>query len=239
MMASHHFRVVADSRTPPPSGAAGGDPADPGRAVGHDAADLLRSAEGALRALLGRVSSRPGLRDDPAGRALAADLRECLRLTGAISDAVFDLSRTPDALRRRLVALCGGLVAVLCDAGQAIRAEVVVEGRCPEALEGTVVRVAHELVGNAVEHGMHGRATGRVDVLVHTGGGRTTLSVVDDGWGCGDAPASGGGLMLAASLAARAGGGVRLRRVGGVTVAKLTLSHDPRAAARPGARPVP
>lgn len=239
MTALHRFRVVAGSRTSPPPGAGGSGRAGPGRADAHEATDPFRHfAEATLRRLLRRVSSRPARGADLAGRERGADLEACLCSTAAISGALFGPSRTPDPLHRHLVALCDGLASLPCDATRVIRTDVAVEGRCPAALDDTVVRVAYELVGNAVEHGMRGRTVGRVDVLVHTEAGRTTLTVADDGRGCGDAPASGGGLTLAASLAARAGGGVRLRRIGDLTVAKLTLPHGLRAPARPSPKAI-
>ena len=92
----------------------------------------------------------------------------------------------------------------------------------PLELQDVVLRVAHELVGNAVKHGMHVRLLGRIEVRVETRGQTgIRLDVADDGWGCGRDPSEGEGLKLAGLLAGERGGRVTLERVGDRTVATL------------------
>ena len=49
-------------------------------------------------------------------------------------------------------------------------------------------RVAHELLGNAVKHGMRARLVGRIAARVVSDEGRVLLTVTDDGWGFGCEP---------------------------------------------------
>ena len=93
----------------------------------------------------------------------------------------------------------------------------------PPGLEGVILRVAHELVGNAVKHGLHMRVIGCIEVSVLAGPDGTVLEVADDGWGCGVALPIGEGLTLAELLAAPHGGKVGLLRRGEFTVGTLWL----------------
>lgn len=100
---------------------------------------------------------------------------------------------------------------------------VATRGECPVELADTILRVAYELLTNAVRHGMHTRLIGCISVDLVSSERRTTLSVIDDGWGCGECPMPGRGLRLAQQLAAARGGSVQLRPRGGMTVALLRL----------------
>jgi two-component sensor histidine kinase len=101
---------------------------------------------------------------------------------------------------------------------------VSVRGNCPPALREAVLRSAHELLGNAVKHGMKDRPTGRIAVRLASDGDTTVLTVIDSGWGFHGAPRAGEGLTLARSFAARHGGSLGLDGVDG-TVATLELPH--------------
>ncbi len=117
------------------------------------------------------------------------------------------------------------MIGLLGDPDQLLSLDVSVEGRCPATLEEVVVRVAHELLGNAVKHGMRARLAGRIAVRVVSDESRVLLTVADDGWGCGCEPRCGEGLEIAQLLAGEHGGAVWLRRRGDVTVATLDLPH--------------
>ena len=120
------------------------------------------------------------------------------------------------------------------DAAHGVDLHVAVRGECPAGLESTILRVAHELLNNAVLHGMHARLVGCISVDLVSSERRTALSVIDDGWGCGACPTPGRGLQLVQQLAAARGGDVQLRRRGGMTVALLSLHHAPRPRAQRG-----
>jgi two-component sensor histidine kinase len=99
-----------------------------------------------------------------------------------------------------------------------------VKGCCPVALREAVIRSAHELIGNAMKHGMRGRPSGRIAVRLVSDGGVTTLTVTDNGWGFPGKPVMGEGLSLALGFAERAGGSLELDGTDG-TVATLELPH--------------
>ena len=184
-----------------------------------DFRQLRHQTKNALARMLLHVSKHLAP-SDPAHR-IAAELERRILLTAEMSDALFGLTRAPGPLEARLRALTTGLVDLLGDPDQQIRVEVAVRGAVPQGLEDVVLRVAHELVGNAVKHGLHMRVIGRIQVSVLAGPDGTVLDVADDGWGCGVAPPIGEGLKLAELLAAPYGGKVGLLRRGEFTVGTL------------------
>jgi hypothetical protein len=65
-----------------------------------------------------------------------------------------------------------------------VQLELGFEGSCPETHEKTVLRVADELLSNAMEHGFYCRERGHVFVhVVSRAGVGVQVSVSDDGWG--------------------------------------------------------
>jgi two-component sensor histidine kinase len=101
---------------------------------------------------------------------------------------------------------------------------VSVRGGCPVELREAVIRAAHELIGNAVKHGMKGRPSGRIALRLVSDDALTTLTVVDNGWGFTGTPRLGEGLVLAHGFAKRHGGSLQLDGADG-TVATLELPH--------------
>jgi two-component sensor histidine kinase len=196
----------------------------------HDAAfrQLRHQTKNALQRILCHVAADPNLTTTAAGRAVARDLERRIHLSAAISDALFGFTRTPDKLEPRLRSLGLSVIELLCDPGQQIALSVEVKGLCPASLDETLVRVAHELIGNAVKHGMHVRLIGRIDVVVQTVAGTTTLTVSDDGWGYASEPAPGEGLALAGMLTEKLGGALRMRRDRDRTHVSLTLPNPNR-----------
>jgi hypothetical protein len=67
-------------------------------------------------------------------------------------------------------------------------------------------------------------------VTVTAGVSATTLTVADDGWGCGLAPSFGEGMRVAGMLAEEVGGQIALKRRGERTLGTLLLPVRPRAA---------
>ena len=157
------------------------------------------------------------------GRRVAAELERRILLTADISDALFGLTCAPGRLEERLHTLCTSLVDLLGDPDQVITLHVAVEGSVPAALETLMLRVAHELVGNAVKHGMHMRLVGCIKVTATAGPDGTVLDVIDDGWGFGAQPRRGQGLQVANLLAESHGASVALQRRGEFTIATLCV----------------
>ncbi len=177
---------------------------------------LRHQTKNALQGLLNQVAMCSGLQQHAAGRALARDLERRILLSAGLSDALFGFTATPRSIDARLDALGRAVIGSQADVDQEIAFEATVLGRCPAAYDDIIVRVAHELIVNAVKHGMTLRMVGRIEVLVDARDGRVGMTVSDDGWGlCDDGripDARGDGLRIAELLAAQLGGTVTLHR---------------------------
>jgi two-component sensor histidine kinase len=189
-----------------------------------DLRQLRHHTKNTLQRILGLIAEAPGLCDTPAGEKIVQELEHRIALSANISNALFGLTSAPGSMAERLRQLSGAVVDMMRSADQVIRVGVSVRGTCPAALREAVLRSAHELLGNAVKHGMRGRPTGRIAVRLVSDGDSTVLSVVDNGWGFNSAPKSGEGLALARSFVARHGGSLELDGMDG-TVARLELPH--------------
>jgi two-component sensor histidine kinase len=194
---------------------------------------LRHHTKNALQRLLCQIASCPGLQRDPAGRALAHDLERRIRTSAILSDALFGLTQAPSSLEVRLMTIGRGAVEMMADGDQEIDVTVSIDGLCPPGYDDVLVRVAHELICNAVKHGMHLRLVGKIDVSVDAGKEGVTLCVTDDGWGpClqevrGEVRREdfrrGDGLRIATLLAEQHGGTLRLSRDRCRTIAQMTL----------------
>jgi two-component sensor histidine kinase len=188
---------------------------------------LRHQTKNALQRIIAQVANSD-LRATEEGNVLANDLERRICLSARISDALFGLTTAPGPLDMRLTALCNAIVALLAHPKQTISIDVTVAGTCPEALQAVVVQVAHEMVGNAVKHGLHMRLTGRISLRLWAGGTgdaedtSVTLMVSDDGWGPRKAT-DGDGLPIMRTLAAQYGGTVSLSRDDGWTAARLYI----------------
>ena len=187
---------------------------------------LRHQTKNALQRILCQIAQCRELQSTRDGRRLVEDLERRVRLSASVSDALFGIASAPDALAPRLQRLAQATVDLLGDADQLVRLEVEVEPGCPAALDQTVLRIVHELVGNAVKHGLYARSIGRITVRAAAEGrGLVRLQVIDDGWGFKQQPDHGEGLSLVALLAAQHGGTATLERRGGATVASVALRN--------------
>jgi two-component sensor histidine kinase len=193
--------------------------------VETDFRQLRHQTKNALQRMLLVIEEHSAVRDSEAGQAVATELQRRITLMAAISDALFGLTHAPGPFVERLGSLCENVVALLGGPDQDIRVGVFVAGRCPPALHETVLRVAHELVGNAVKHGMYARIAGRIEVRLESDDCKVRLVVTDDGWGWVGQPAAGEGLSLARLIAVRAHGTMTLSRRGDRTMAMLALPY--------------
>jgi two-component sensor histidine kinase len=189
-----------------------------------DIRQLRHHTKNTLQRLIGLLSDVPGLTDTPAGEKLARELEYKIQLSAEISNALFGLTSAPGSMAERLRNLAGAMVELMRDPDQVIRTGVSVKGCCPPELREAVVRTAHELIGNAMKHGMKGRTTGRIAVRLVSEAGETTLTITDNGWGFEGAPKMGEGLALAHTFAEQSGGSLELDGADG-TVATLRLPH--------------
>jgi two-component sensor histidine kinase len=194
-----------------------------------DLRQLRHHTKNALQRILGLIAQAPGLHATPEGEQIAIELEQRIQLSATISNALFGLTRAPGSMTERLRSLGNGVIDMLRDPSQMIRLEVSVHGQCPATLRETVLRVAHELVGNAVKHGMHGRRSGLIAIRLEAGPTRTRLTVTDDGRGFNGSYGKGEGLSLARGLAEQHRGSLWIASDSG-TVAVLELPHEKRAA---------
>jgi len=208
-------RMVARRRPPPPPLAA---PTDRFLQLRHQ-------TKNALQRIIQLIDTAPELTGSPELRGLSVMLQQRIMLTAQLSDALFGLTRAPGPFADRLSELCHGVRQLLGDPAADITLDVTVKTTCPASLEDTILRVAHELVGNAVTHGLHARLVGHIEVRLEAIENRLVLTVSDDGWGCGPRIPTGGGLSLVDMLAAPLGGDLRLRRIADRTVASLSVSR--------------
>ena len=185
-----------------------------------DFRQLRHQTKNALAVIMMQVSRRLTASGCP---DLAADIERRIMLTATISNALFGLTQAPAPLAERLSSLCDSLVGMLGDPAQHLTVEVEAGSGVPSSLEALILRATHELVGNAVKHGMHMRLIGRIQVSLTSDADATMLIVADDGWGCAAHCQTGEGLRLVGLLAEPFGGQVTLQRQGGTTLATLRV----------------
>lgn len=196
---------------------------------------LRHHTKNALQRIIAQVANAE-LRATPAGNTLADEIEQRIRLSARISDTLFGLTETPGPLDKRLSSLCHAVVELMADPVQTIQTSVQIAGRCPASLTAIVVQTTHEMVTNAVKHGLHMRLVGEIavtleiDRLVSRLGG-LTLAVRDNGWGP-DKPGFNEGLAVLELMAKQHGGTVQLVRELGWTVSRLRIPHQQHAGHR-------
>ena len=186
-----------------------------------DFRQLRHQTRNALAGILGQLTT--GLSGHDPSRRVAAELERRVLLTVRIADCLFGLTEAPGRFEDRLSNLCASVLDLAGQPDQYLTLSCQADGEVPLQHQETVLRVAHELVGNAVKHGMHMRLLGRIDVRVAAGRTSTELDVTDDGWGCGSGPVCGEGTRIARLLAVEHCGTFGLRRDGPLTRATLCL----------------
>jgi two-component sensor histidine kinase len=189
-----------------------------------DLRQLRHHTKNTLQRMIGLIGELPGLQETPEGQQLARELQRRICLSATISNTLFGFTEVPGSMAERLRLLAGAMVDLMGAANQIIRVGVLVRGACPGHLRMAVMRAAHELIGNAVKHGMKGRPGGRISVRLLSHDTSTTLAVVDNGWGFSGRPREGEGLALARGFAAKHGGALRLEGDDGAA-ATLELPH--------------
>ena len=189
-----------------------------------DLRQLRHHTKNALQRIIALCADAPGLGDTPQGEKVVQELEHRIGLSAAISDALFGLTDAPGPMAERLRQLAGAVVDMMRDTDQVIRVGISIRGNCPLNLREAVLRSAHELISNAVKHGMKDRPTGRIAVRLVSEQRRTTLTVLDNGWGFVGKLRTGEGLALARGFAARHDGSLSMDGDDG-TVATLALPH--------------
>lgn len=201
-----------------------GDAPRPIRGDDLDVRQLRHHTKNTLQRMLALIAEMPGLQDTPEGRRIAQELENRICVSASIANAMFGFTETPGPMGTRLRNLAGGLVEMMKGADQVVQAGVSVRGQCPAELRETVLRCAQELVGNAMKHGMKGRASGRITVRLLSEADRTILTVIDNGWGFTGKGRQGEGLSLVEQFAAHHGGSVGIEDDNGAAV-RVVLPH--------------
>ncbi|WP_428491364.1 ATP-binding protein [Rhodopila sp.] len=189
-----------------------------------DLRQLRHHTKNALQRIIAVFAEAPGIGDTPQGERIVQELEHRIGLSATISDALFGLTNAPGPMAERLRQLAGAVVDMMRHSDQVIRVGISIRGYCPVNLREAVLRSAHELISNAVKHGMKGRPAGRIAVRLVSDDRRTTLTVLDNGWGFAGKLRAGEGLALARGLAARHDGSLAMDGDDG-TVATLALPH--------------
>jgi two-component sensor histidine kinase len=198
--------------------------ADARIAVDADFRQLRHHTKNALQRILCQIERCRELQATADGKRLINDIERRVRLSSAVSDAMFGLTSKPGPLGARLQQLCDALIELLGDSDQLLRARVIVDPAVPAGLDDTVLRIVHEFVGNAIKHGLYARSVGNITVQVERAADlRVQIQVVDDGWGVCCASEQGEGLKLARVLAEQQGGSVGLGSHRGLTRAEASL----------------
>ena len=180
-----------------------------------------------LQCMMAILSSAPELNGCEAGRALRERLQDRILASARLSDALFGLTREPGMLRERLLALSENLVVLLAGDRATINVAVTMQGTPAREHDTLLVRLAHELVGNAVRHGLHERASGTITLDVRETAGGIVLAVTDDGWGFSTGgPQAGEGLSIVDVLLFGVGGRCTLGRTGNRTIATVEFPNS-------------
>ncbi len=186
--------------------------ADQEAAEALDFRQLRHLSRNALQRILSMIAQDADLRRSSDGRALSDGLQQRILTAARLSDVLFGFVDSPGSLQDRLTGLSDCLVKLLGDDAATI--SVAVHVRCDASPElcDLLVRVAHELVGNAIKHGMHLRLLGDIRIEVARDGEQLTLTVSDDGWGTGSKSPNGQGLSIVDALLRPSGGSWTFRR---------------------------
>lgn len=164
-------------------------------------------------------------------RLLARDIEQRMSAAIAAADLLFGFTEAPGPFEARLEKLCRQILTTQASSAQRIALEVRVNAVCPPAMATAVLRVAREMMSNALKHGLHARARGTIQVEFATIASQGhVLRVIDDGWGPGGRMVAGEGSAVMRGIAQDLGGSVSLRRVGQQSIAMLAIPFAKGAA---------
>lgn len=176
-----------------------------------DFRQLRHQTKNTLQRIICRILEEPALSQSPAGRRAAEELVHRIEISAAISDALFGLRHPPFPLPDRIGSLVDSLIALHADTTQAIALDLQIAVGIAPSLEreGLILRIVHEIVLNALKHGMDGRPVGKITIrILPTPCGGLTMSICNDGWAMDSHVARNEGLALVWELADQEGGQV-------------------------------
>ena len=194
----------------------------------EDFSQLRHLTSNALQRILAIIAEAPELHSVRGGQALSDDLQKRILTVTKLSDALFGLANPPGSLHRRLTGLANSLVELHAEDAATVKVNVTVQCGPSVRHHELLVRVAHELVGNALQHGLHHRLLGRIDIEVTEAAGQISMTIADDGWGPARRTTTGRGTCIVQALLRTVNGTHRLQRTGLRTVAEIVIPPDAR-----------
>lgn len=174
---------------------------------------LRHQTKNALQRILLQVLEISGLDGNRQREDIGRNVMRQIELTATISDALFGFRQSPEPLQARLKSLAQSVIALHADRTQHIELDIAVsgDGRISGNRNDTILRIAHELVMNAVKHGMYMRLVGRITVRLDIwDGGGVLLAIGNDGWWMPALPRHGDGLEIVEELVAAESGNMRI-----------------------------
>ncbi len=184
---------------------------------------LRHNTRNTLQRIICLIYEAPEFAALPGGAALAEELIGRIRASAELADSFHAVTQPHGGISARLQML-GRNVVRLCSAKrQLIDVRVSVSVDCHGQFADMLVQVAHELIGNAMKHGLRGFSTGAIEIsLGQDCNGAVMLAVTDNGRGFASNGPMGEGLRLAGDLAAVYGGQMVLPGAG--QTAKVQVS---------------
>ncbi|MGE4481245.1 ATP-binding protein [Acidocella sp.] len=161
------------------------------------------------------LAEAPELTDHAHGRKLAQDLIDRICLSADIADALFSVLSVHGGIEARLRLLTRALVRVFSAPGQDIEIRIDVDTDPWKHHAEIILQITHELVSNAVRHGLRGYMTGTIAIMLQRGRhDAVRLIVSDNGRGFAARAEPGEGLRIVQDLVARNGGTLTLPEPG-------------------------
>jgi two-component sensor histidine kinase len=179
-------------------------------------ADFCQSrhqTKSALQRIICLILDEPVLSLTRAGRDAAEDLVRRIDISAAISDALFGLTHSPFPLPERITSLVDSLIALHADIEQSIALDLRITDGVAISLEreSLILQIIHEIVLNALKHGMYMRLVGTITIEIRPARcGGLTMSICNDGWAMDPRLSRNEGLSIVWDLAAQEGGEVNL-----------------------------
>jgi two-component sensor histidine kinase len=181
---------------------------------------LTHQTKNSMQRIMNELSRSSANSNSAEWKRLIGDLQWRILLSARLPDLLFGEIAEADTLEDRLRSMGVTVIELLGDVDQVIDLRVSVSGVVPRPFYATLLRLTHEIVGNAVKHGMRERIAGRIWIDIESGTD-LALSVKNDGWAlCADHD-PGEGMALMRHLADSVGGRISIERVQEITCVRL------------------
>lgn len=185
------------------------------RGVSGDTTELRQlrhHTKNSLQRLIAQLSEASFQCECREERLFVEGLVRQIKLSAAISDALFGLTHMPEPFPERLRSLVESLRTFYTDGAQTVRLEIVIPPglTMSQNREDLILRLIHELAVNAFKHGMHMRLVGKISILISRRvDGGLFLSVINDGWKISEQASPGEGLGIVRELVCAEGGDMK------------------------------